>query len=320
MTWLTWRQHRGEALGAALVLGALGALLLALGLAMHSAYSGDGVAACLARSGSGHECSDLVGRFVDRYGAGSDFVSSWLHLLPALAGVFVGAPLLAREYEHGTWQLAWTQSVSRRRWLVTKLALVVAAITLAAGSFTVLYSWWHQPFDQIDGRLGSVSFNFEGTAFTAHTLYAFAAGTLAGMLVRRTVPAMVAALAAFFAARLPIEFWLRPHLAKPLTATFDPLRDQHPAAARGDWIIDHGYATASGTPLSDSAQAAMFEHARDSHLNLVSYAHQHGLLRWTRYHPADGFWHFQLLESAIFLALAAALIAVVIARIHRTTP
>jgi hypothetical protein len=115
MTWVTWRQHRAEALGAALLLGVLGALLVALGLAMHSSYRGDGVAACLARPAGGHGCSDLVSRFVDSYGAASDFISSWLPLLPALAGVFIGAPLLAREYEHGTWQLAWTQSVSRRR-------------------------------------------------------------------------------------------------------------------------------------------------------------------------------------------------------------
>jgi hypothetical protein len=169
---------------------------------------------------------------------------------------------------------------------------VGAAITLTAGTFTLLYSWWHEPFDRLDGRLGSISFNFEGTVFTAHTLYAFAAGTLAGMMVRRTVPAMAAALAAFFAARLPFEFWLRPHLAKPLTATFDPLAHQHPMAARGDWIVDTGYATANGSPLSDSAQAAMFAHARDSRLNLVSYAHEHGLLQWVRYHRADAFWHF----------------------------
>ena len=38
---------------------------------------------------------------------------SWSSPSPALIGIFWGAPLVAREFETGTFRLAWTQSVSR---------------------------------------------------------------------------------------------------------------------------------------------------------------------------------------------------------------
>ena len=55
-------------------------------------------------------------------------------VVPVLIGMFWGAPLIARELETGTFRLAWTQSVSRVRWLLVKLGLVgLAAIVVAGG-------------------------------------------------------------------------------------------------------------------------------------------------------------------------------------------
>jgi hypothetical protein len=47
--------------------------------------------------------------------------------IPLLFGVFWGAPLLAREFEDGTHNLAWTQGVTRRRWLSRNLMWALAA-------------------------------------------------------------------------------------------------------------------------------------------------------------------------------------------------
>ena len=41
--------------------------------------------------------------------------------MPALIGAFWGAPLITREFEAGTFRLAWNQSVTRARWLAIKL-------------------------------------------------------------------------------------------------------------------------------------------------------------------------------------------------------
>jgi len=44
--------------------------------------------------------------------------------LPLLTGVFLGAPLLAREHEQRTLLLAWSQDITPQRWLWTKFALL----------------------------------------------------------------------------------------------------------------------------------------------------------------------------------------------------
>lgn len=53
---------------------------------------------------------------------------------PVLVGVFWGAPLVAHELETGTFRLAWTQSISRTRWLATKLAVGVLPPSWSPGS------------------------------------------------------------------------------------------------------------------------------------------------------------------------------------------
>jgi hypothetical protein len=189
MLWLTWRQHRAEALGGLLLLAALAALLLVTGLPMHAAYSDQGVAACVAGGGRAAGCDTLLEQFTRRYVGLGDQVTL-LTVLPALAGVFVGAPLLGRELEHGTWRLAWAQGVTRTRWLVVKLALLTATVSVLAVGFTVLFTWWRGPLDGIQGRFDGAAYNFEGAVPTASAVFAFALGTLAGTLARRTIPAM----------------------------------------------------------------------------------------------------------------------------------
>jgi hypothetical protein len=60
------------------------------------------------------------------------FVGLLLLVLPMLAGMFWGAPLVAREVEHGTHRLVWTQGVSRLRWATTKIGLVSVAVLSAS--------------------------------------------------------------------------------------------------------------------------------------------------------------------------------------------
>ena len=74
------------------------------------------------------------------------------------------------------------------------LGVAVAAI---AGAFSVLVSWYYQPY-LAPGRLYDPTsalphwlFDLRGVAFVAWTLAAFAIGALAGMLIRRVVPAIV---------------------------------------------------------------------------------------------------------------------------------
>ena len=62
-------------------------------------------------------------------------------LVPGIIGIFWGAPLVARELEAGTYRLAWTQSITRTRWLATKLGVVGLLSMVAAGLLSLMATW-----------------------------------------------------------------------------------------------------------------------------------------------------------------------------------
>ena len=112
--------------------------------------------------------------------------------------MFWGAPLVARELESGTYRLAWTQSVTRRRWLTIKVALVGVAALAVAGLASWLVSWWFAPLDAINmNRFDPSVFGARGIVAIGYAGFAFALGVAAGALTRRTLPAMAATLVGF---------------------------------------------------------------------------------------------------------------------------
>jgi len=211
--WVTWRQHRVALTGVAVLLGGLALYLLVMGLKIHSAYQA--VASCHPL---GSAACEVVTRPFSAYHQTAVDVGVLLLAIPALVGVFVGAPLLARELENGTFRFAWTQGCGRLRWAVAKLALLALAVTAAAGAFSLLFSWFYQPFfaEHLDGVLAPQLFNLRGVDFAAWTLAAFAIGAIAGVLIGRTVPAMAAALAAWAGLALGTTLFLRTHYQAPL--------------------------------------------------------------------------------------------------------
>src|SRR5262249_56254351 len=91
----------------------------------------------------------------------------------------------------------WTQGCGRLRWAVAKLVLLAIAVTAAAGAFSLLFSWYYQPFfaERFDGVLAPQLFALRGVDFAAWTLAAFPIGAVAGWLFTRTVPAFGTSLA-----------------------------------------------------------------------------------------------------------------------------
>jgi ABC-2 family transporter len=138
-------------------------------------------------------------------------------VVPALIGVFFGAPLIAREFETGTFRLVWTQSVTRTRWLAAKLGVVGILAMAIGGLLTWMVDWWASPLDAVNpNRFGLANFSLHGIAPIGYAAFAFALGMTAGVLLRRTVPAMAVTLAGFAAARLAVTYWVRPSLASPV--------------------------------------------------------------------------------------------------------
>jgi hypothetical protein len=90
-------------------------------------------------------------------------------------GASLGAPLLARELETGTWQLAWTQSVPRLRWLTVKLATLGTLAVVLTLALSAVITWYRVPLDILDGRFTADAFDLEGIVPAAYAMFAFAA-------------------------------------------------------------------------------------------------------------------------------------------------
>src|SRR5262249_774497 len=152
-------------------------------------YQRLGIGACLAESTRSPKCNTALYAFQGDFTFAINAIV-WLNVLPALLGVFIGAPLVAREIEQGTFRLAWTQSVTGMRWLAVKLGVVLGTALLATAALTVLLTWWLGPLDHFGGLYFPLAFDFEGTVPLAYAAYALALAVAMGTLLRRAVPAM----------------------------------------------------------------------------------------------------------------------------------
>ncbi|SNQ47386.1 conserved membrane hypothetical protein [Frankia canadensis] len=219
MIWLSWRQLRTQ---AAVVLTALAALAITL---------------AATRGQLSHLAASAGEGFLDA--AGARRADSWLYLVtlvvvlvtPGVLGVFWGAPLVARELEAGTHRLAWTQSVTRTRWLATRLGVSTLAAAAAAGVLGQVARWWCAPIDTAvraghgnggllsQPRMSPVIFDARGLVPLGYAAFAVVLGVTVGMLVRRTVPAMALTLAVYVAVQIAVPLLVRPHLASPSHAT-----------------------------------------------------------------------------------------------------
>ena len=179
MAWVTWRQHRLTLAGVAILFGAPALYLLLRGLQLHHAYAA--VPTCHPAASS--SCRALAQAFSAAHAHGAIVTGGLLQVIPLLVGAFVGAPLLAREFETGTFRFAWTQGFGRARWTIAKLASLAITVTAAAAAFGALFSWYYQPIVNVGGDsdsslLAPTIFDMHGVALPGWTLAAFAIGSL----------------------------------------------------------------------------------------------------------------------------------------------
>lgn len=323
MTWLIWRQHRTEVCVLGLFIGVFGIALLVLGTQAYDLFPG-GPARCVGGAGANESCVASFRRLDEEYGYVENLLAAF-YLVPVVIGAFLGAPLLARELEDGTWQLAWTQAVPRMRWLAAKLAALAGVTVTLTGLFTAVLTWFRQPFDAWEGRFQYDAFDLEGLVPVAYALFAFGVATAAGAILRRSLPAFGVAFGAFLAARMSVALLARPAYATPLTTVAPiPVGDSEDQAGNrfmpgfADWVIDHGYADPTGRRLSWTEYYDLEAAANRAGTNLNQFLHAQGIQQFKVHHPADRFWTFQLIETTLFVAIAAALIGVVVWRVrHR---
>jgi hypothetical protein len=339
--WTTWRQHRAEAWVGVLILAALAATMVVVGSIARDRARSLGLPAC-AGDAAPASCGDALGRLHDDFHSIPPFVAA-LVAVPLIAGMFWAAPLVSREYEAGTQRLAWTQSVSPLRWITVKIALIFAAVAAGTLVLGLLATWSLDPLTAaFGGRFNSTWYDVRGVVPVAFILFALAVGVAASALIRRTIPAMAVTLVAYAAARIPLH-WIRWHFAplhsRTVTVPFDILLD-NPTGGLHDvatsvlppdaWL--HGIVVTSPSGRRLPVNQANVDVLSRYCPNLRSNATRTGLqnaveckakvndlsIRETiTYQPASHFWAIQLVESAIFIGLAALLVTVAVLAVHR---
>ena len=331
MIWLSWRQLRAQVVVATAAVLALAVVAVLTGPRL----------ADLART-STSVFDRLTPTDTTLFYAGVGLMA----LAPALVGAFLGAPLVARELETGTYKLVWSQSVTRRRWLASKLALAVGAAALVTGAATLAVTWWSAPLDgavsqtrgALPGHLTPVTFAMRGVVPVGYAVFAVVLGAATGAVVRRTLPALAVTLALYAAVQVVVPIWVRPHLLPPVSstiavshATFDGLSldgaGQNQVSVhtgnRGDWVLVNETVGRDGRP---SALPAWFrdcvpapsaptagtgtEHAAAGSIDdCLARLTQAGYRQRVVYQAADRFWPLQWVETALYLAASVVLAA-----------
>jgi hypothetical protein len=330
MIWLTWRQFRASGAMMAAALAVLAAILALTGPGLADDYA-TGIAACTPQSGG---CSDFVSNFFQDHLYAHIAVTAVVLVLPALIGLFWGAPLLTRELEAGTHRLVWNQSVTRSRWLAVKLGLTGLAAMTAAGLGSLVVSWWSSPIDKTAAnvpKMGPLLFAARGIVPIAYAAFAVALGVTVGMLVRRTLPAMAITLVAFAAVQFAMPLLVRPHLLPPTRSTveitesnltrfnLDPNGNGRiwvsaNAADTGAWVLSGHTVDASGRAIDSippnpslsptSGPCAPTQQGISACLAEVT---RLGYRQQVTYQPSSRFWPLQWYETGIYTALTLGL-------------
>lgn len=216
MTWVSWRQTRATAATLGVISCTLAVYLMLAGAHVRAAYTSTGVGHCLGTLNPAPQsaCFAALERVkatiaASSYGGGGAFLL-YLNLIPGVFGAFLGAPLLGREFEHGTHRFAWTQSLTRERWLVHRLLVAGAVAALAELIISIAATYARSPVDRLNGHFLPDSFNLEGLAPFGFVLFGFSLGVAAGALLRRTVPAIAVTVVVYVAVKALVQ-QLRSH-------------------------------------------------------------------------------------------------------------
>lgn len=301
LAWVSWRQYRVALIGAVSLLGVLALYLLIMGLRIRSGYAS--VASCPPL---GSRLSDTCGTALMLFGGyhvWGETTAAVLIAVPMLIGAFAGAPILGRELEAGTFRFSWTQGAGRTRWALARIALPAVSVTVVAAALSQLFGWFYYPFFVTgDSALTPQLFEQTGIAFAAWTLAAFGIGTLAGVLIRKVVPAIAAAMAVWTGLLLITSLYLRRLYQAPLNVHNGGDR----TLGASPWVISQWWTGPNGkTITSETKIIALLDHP------------ERGYTQWTTYEPGTRYWHFQLIEGGWLLALSLLLIAAAIWLIRR---
>jgi hypothetical protein len=327
LSWVNWRQHRATLIGLGLFAALIAGCMLVAGLKMHNLYDTGVRDGCVNPANWAGPCRPLLSPFDVGWPVSyANLLGLVVPLFPIAAGVFLGAPLLAREYAAGTTRFAWTQSAGRTRLTLTKVVLL-GLVVLAAGAVIGWLSQWSTgPIIALAAgqhdRWQPAFFAATPVTVAAAAGLASAFGVLAGAVTRHIVPAMaVTAVAAIAFALLTysrLHYWL---LGLGLHQSADEVLGGGASVgysgklidlrlvSGGRWLDQGWYAGPDGRPLNGAQLARVWNRPR-----LLTHLHDTFQVTWQ---PTGRFWLFQFGQGGAEVLLALLLGALAIWLVRR---
>jgi hypothetical protein len=336
VTYLVWRQYRLQWAIAVAILAGFAAVELFDGLHMAAQWHSL-VTTCAGTTASQAGPPCLGRNIVSVIGNDLRVLSV---MVPAILGMLWGAPLVAHEMEAGTTGFAWTQGITRSRWLASKVGILLLSAAVWAGAVSALVTWWSGPENAQRATAFEVNyFDTQGIAPIGYAVFAMALGITAGVLFRRTIPAIAVTLGGFIGLRLWFDDSIRPHLMTPVTTFTSLTSTWSPSGSYlglGSGIVNgsgHVVSSNSGSIRIDGVPITAIPAAclklipsgfggtgqgdggvttvnGGPHPPDLSCLYKAGFRQFTTYQPASRYWAFQGIEAGIYVAVAAALLAV----------
>jgi ABC-type transport system involved in multi-copper enzyme maturation permease subunit len=340
MNWLIWKQHRKTFFILVVILALYAALAIPTGLHFWHEYQ-NGLATC----GDVRGCAPLEELTQSAWfsnvspsqpSGGFNIVILLLLALPYLLGMFVGVPLICREYNNGTNLLVWTRSVSRRKWLTTKLAWTIAAVIIFGGAIAALTTWWSQTGNALnENRFDTVKFGLQGITPVAYAVFAVSLGIALGTWLKRIMAAIGVMFIVLLTLQIVVGAAVRPHYIAPLSHAVSLQANEYrlsapaPTNEANSWVLSGKVVSAAGQSLSwiNPPQSCVVDRPSND-LGFATSSHtqaagENGIAsrsggpsvdlkclerigyHWEiTYQPASRYWYFQLIETGLYLALS----------------
>ena len=331
MNWFIWRQHRKQFLVFGLLLAVFAGLLIPNGIHLWHTYQ-QALTNC-AQHPALYSCDNLSDTLFTSRADGFIRIAEVLGTfgLPILLGLFIGSPLFAKEYEEGTNKLVWTQTVSRRKWLTTKIVWALGFALLYGILLTILVTWWSHTINTVAlNRFVQGHFETQGLMPVAYSLFFTSVGFMMGAWFRKTLQALAITFGVFVLCTASFASWIRPHYMTPvsITAPMGPniFENKIPAGA---WVLSSDVVDKNGKIIGDIFPSAPAQCQQIIQQNQVGSGSgtrvkavravpgdpidacldKAGFHQIAKYQPSYRYWDFQEIESGIYLGMTAVAIA-----------
>ena len=327
MNWFVWRQHRKQFMIFGVLLAIFAIFAIFTGNNFWHTYQ-NALHTC-AQNPATPSCSDLQDNLFTSSADGFIRIAVVLATfgLPVLAGLFLGSPLIAREYEEDTNKLAWTQSVSRRKWLTTKLlwalgfAFVYGVIVASAAT------WWSHTLDALTQyRFIQGHFETQGLMPVAYSVFFTAIGFMTGAWFRKTIIGFAVTFGMFVLCMASFAQLIRPHYMTPVAVTSpmgpNAIEAKIPAGA---WVLKRNIVDKNGHGFDSFRLTNMPADCRTlieaSNGNIRVKAgptsgdpidvclNKAGFHQTAQYQPSYRYWDFQRIEAGIYAGMTALAVA-----------